>query len=537
MKKVMKKINLLLVIVLLISVVSVGCKKTDSTTTTDTASDTTSTSDNTSTETTADVAAPELEPVVLNGYLLGEAPAGFDKVMEKLNEKLQADINATVNINYISWGDFASKYPLILAAGEDVDFIFTANWSFYGQEAAKGAFYEITEDSMKQYMPLHYAALNPAAYDQTRVNGKIYMIPTSSPDKKIPMMAIRGDLREKYGLSEIKSVTDLEPYLKAIKDNEPDMIPMNLDSTFDIGSPYAALVNEQGAGTTDILFSAGSGSGIVFSCDDPEYKLEYMLNDTLLPQFKSAAVTMKDWFDKGYINQDVFANDVRSKDSFLQGKSGIAVGNSNDMQTVISTGEANGWKIDLIPLLNKAGHYLADPYINNGVAIAASSKNPERTMMFLDRIMQDKDYNYLVYFGIEGENYVIQDGKIGLPEGVTADTNTYPPDAAGFWFTNKDEFLPLATWNDTYVALKQQLSEGDWLVNNPLSAFSPQVESIATEVANLNQTVVQYFQPIYIGMVPNVDEAFATLDKQLKAAGVEKVQEELQKQVDAFVGR
>lgn len=532
MKKVVKHVSLLLTLILLIGVMSVGCKK--DTTETKTAAETKTTESGVAAD---EPATTELEAVELNGYLLGEAPAGFEKMMAALNEKLQADINTTVTINYISWGDFASKYPLILAAGEDVDFIYTANWSFYAQEAAKGAFYEITEDNMKQNMPLHYATIDKAAFDQTMVNGKMYMVTTSSPDKKIPMMAIRGDLRKKYGVAEVENFTGIEAYLKAIKDNEPDMIPMNLDSTFDIGAPFGALVGEQGVGAFDILFSSGSGSGVVFSCEDSEYKLEYMLNDYYLPQFKSAAVTMKDWFDKGYVNQDVFANDVRSKDAFLQGTSGIAIGNSTDMQSVLATGAANGWEIELVPLLNGSGHYLADPFINNGVAVASSSKNPERTMMFLDRIMEDKAYNYLVYFGIEGENYVVKDEKIDLPDGVTADTNTYPPDAAGFWFTNKNQFLPLASWDDAYVALKDQLNSGDWLVNNPLSAFSPQVDSVATEVANLNQTIVQYLQPIYIGLVPDVDAAFVTLDEQLKAAGVEKVQAELQKQVDSFVAK
>lgn len=532
MKKVFKQVSLLLVLMLLVGAMSVGCKKEVPATSAPRTEPSTSTA--VESEEPAEV---QLEPVELNGYLLGEAPAGFDKMMTVLNEKLQADINTTVNINYISWGDFASKYPLILAAGEDVDFIYTANWSFYAQEAAKGAFYEITEDDMKEYMPLHYAAIDPAAFDQTMVDGKMYMITTSTPDKKIPMMAIRGDLRKKYGVDEVKNVTEMEAYLKAIKENEPDMTPMNLDSTFDIGVPFGAIVNEAGVGTTDILFSSGSGSGVVFSCDDAEYKLQYMLNDYYLPQFKTAATTMKDWYDKGYINPDVFANDVRSKDAFLQGTSGVGIGNSMDMQSVLASGAANGWEIELIPLLNQGGHYLADPFLNNGVGIAASSENPERTMMFLDRIMEDQEYNYLVYFGIEGENYVIKDGKIGLPEGVTADTNTYAPDAAGFWFTNKNQFLPLATWDDAYVELRNQLATGDWLVNNPLSAFAPQVDSIATEVANLNQTIVQYFQPIQIGLVPDVDEALATLDKQLKAAGVEAVQTELQKQIDTFTGK
>ncbi len=100
-------------------------------------------------------------------------------------------------------------------------------------------------------------------------------------------------------------------------------------------------------------------------------------------------------------------------------------------------------------------HYRADPYLNNGVALAANTKNAARTLQVLDRIIEDKSYNFLAYFGVEGKNYVMKNGMIALPEGLTADKNTYPPDAAGFWFTNKDQFPPFATWTAAYVTAPQ----------------------------------------------------------------------------------
>jgi putative aldouronate transport system substrate-binding protein len=473
--------------------------------------------------------------VKIIGYLLGDAPAGMPDVMAKLNEKLKKDLNATMEIRYIGWGDFQSKYPLVLAAGEDIDWIFTANWSFYFQQAVKGAFLEITEEMMQKYMPRHYAVLNKVAYQQAKVNGKVYMIPTATPDRKVPVMLIRGDLRKKYGVPEIKKFSDIEPYLEAIKKNEPGMVPMNLDSTYDIGFPFAALAQQNGDYFTDILYATGSGTGVVWGLEDPTGKLLYLMDEPVITQFKQAAATMKSWYEKGYINKDVFSNKVRSKDAFNQGKSAVGIGNSQDIQANLADAKSKGWEVEIIPALNVKGHYTADPYINNGIALAAGTKNPERVLMALDLIMEDKDYDYLVYFGVEGKNYVIKDGKIALPEGVTADKNTYPPDAAGFWFTNKDLFLPLATWDDNYIALRNAIKEKGYLVNHPLAAFSANTESIKTEVANLNQVMIQYFQPINVGMVKDIDAAFKTLDEKLKAAGVDKVRAEFQKQIDAYI--
>jgi putative aldouronate transport system substrate-binding protein len=152
--------------------------------------------------------------------------------------------------------------------------------------------------------------------------------------------------------------------------------------------------------------------------------------------------------------------------------------------------------------------------------------------MALDLMMEEKSYNYLVYFGIQGKNYIIKNNKIDLPKGVTADNNTYPPDAAGFWFTNKDQFLPLASWDDNYIALRNTIKKA--LVSSPLSSFSLDQTKVKTEIANLNSVMTQYYNPICLGMVKNVDEAFATLDKKLKAAGVEKVKAEALRQLEQY---
>lgn len=473
----------------------------------------------------------------LVGYLLGAAPAGMDLVVEELNKKMEKDINTTIEFRYISWGDLSAKYPLVLAGGDDVDFIYTANWAFYAQEATKGAFHEITEADMEAYMPRHYENVDPAAFDQARINGKMYMVTTSSPDKKIGVAVIRGDLRKKYGLDPITKFSEIEPYLKAIKDNEPNMIPMFLDSSFDIMNPFGSLVTENSKGYRDLLGVTGSGSGVFWSIEDANPQLQTIFEGESKELHIQAGKTMQSWYKAGYLNQDAFANKVRSKDSFIQGKSAVGFGNSQDIQSVLAAGAKNNWDIEVIPLLNKNGHYLADPYINNGVAIAASSKNKERTMLAIDLMLEEESYNNLVYFGVEDVNYVVKDGKIALPDGVTAETNTYPPDAAGFWFTNKNQHLPLASWDDAYIALRNEIRNGDTLVDHPLSGFAPKTEEIQTEVANLNQTIVQYLQPIALGMVKDVEESFENFEKKLKAAGIEKVRENLQGQMDAYLSQ
>ncbi|SEF57525.1 putative aldouronate transport system substrate-binding protein [Butyrivibrio sp. Su6] len=479
---------------------------------------------------TSDIDISEHVDVV--GYLLGEAPAGMDDVMNAVNEKLEKDLNASLEIRYLSWGEYTAKYPLLLAAGDDIDFIFTADWCMYSQEATKNAFYELTEDELKTYMPLHWQNCAPIAWDVSKVNGKNYMITTCTPDRRCDVAAYRKDLCDKYNVTAPTKMSEFTDYLAAIKENESDIVPMNMDSQYDLGSPFGALRNEYGDRYED-----ANHLGIFWNAESDDGQFTPIYEGAVRESYKYAADIMKQWYDAGYINKDVFSNDVRSKDAFLEGKSAVAFGNSVDMQSFLVSAKDKGYEVGIVPLLDKQGHSLATSYLNNGVGIAATSEHPQRTMMVLDKIMEDPEYNYLVYYGIEGKNYVItEDQKIGLPDGVTADNNDYPADAAGFWFTNKDQFLPSATWSDDYIALKAQIEDG-MLIDNKLTSFAPNVENVQTQVANVTNVLQQYANPMQVGMVEDTEAALTTLEEKLKAAGLEDVQAEIQKQADEYLGK
>lgn len=475
------------------------------------------------------------EEVNLVMYLLGEAPSGMSAVMEEFNKKMKAEINATLEIRYLSWGDYTSKYPLILAAGDDVDIIYTAGWCFYTQEAGKGAYREVTQEDLSIYMPRHYEALDPTAYDQLNVDGKMYMICTSTPDKKVGCLIYRKDLCDKYEIEYPTRISEIDEYLKVVKENEPDMYPISMNAAMDIGMPFGALVNESGGMYIDILGSTVTGSGIYYDLEPEVTSISPLYeNAELLASWKASAYKMKEWYDAGYLNKDIFSNEVSSRDSFEEGLSAIGFGNTIDMQSAIASSTAKGWEVGVIPLVSANRHSEGNSFLNNGVAIAATSEHPERAMMALDLLMEDVEYDLLAYFGIEGVNYVInEEGKIDNPEGITADMNTYPPDAAGLWFVNKNYHPPMAYWTDEFVAIQESMN--DMLLYRKITAFTPKIDNIQTEVANCSNVIQQYAQPIYVGMIDDVDAAIETLIEKLKAAGVERIQEELSAQVDVFM--
>jgi putative aldouronate transport system substrate-binding protein len=61
------------------------------------------------------------------------------------------------------------------------------------------------------------------------------------------------------------------------------------------------------------------------------------------------------------------------------------------------------------------------------------------------------------------------------------------------------------------------------------------MEPVKTEFSAISNVMMQYEGPLGYGLVGDPEAGLETLRQQLKAAGSDKVLEELQNQIDAFV--
>ena len=87
-------------------------------------------------------------------YLAGNELPGTDAVLEEINKILFAEYNTTLQVEYLPWSDYNTKYPLVLAGGEECDLIYAASWCYLYSEAVKGSYYELDEEFLKTNMPM-----------------------------------------------------------------------------------------------------------------------------------------------------------------------------------------------------------------------------------------------------------------------------------------------------------------------------------------------------------------------------------------------
>ena len=196
----MKKLAFLMAVMMMFTLLLAGCNNT----TTPSAPESTPT-DSSGTESTpadgdnpyAGIDLSKEENIVM--YVTATEPNAMAEVMEAANEKIKAAINTTIDLYFIPSAERAQKYPLVMAGGDEVDLIYTANYCYYKEQVEKAGFMELTEEFLNKYMPQTMATLPESAWKETLINGKIYMVPRSTaaifPDRG---PVVNMEIAEKY---------------------------------------------------------------------------------------------------------------------------------------------------------------------------------------------------------------------------------------------------------------------------------------------------------------------------------------------------
>ncbi|SDT38093.1 putative aldouronate transport system substrate-binding protein [Paenibacillaceae bacterium GAS479] len=482
------------------------------------------TSNTTNTGEQGNTAADTSTEVKLKLVLLGAKPADYDAVFAEINKNLKEKINATVEAEFLAWSDWSQKYPLKFAANEDFDIIYTSNWAQYSDQATKGGFLELTDDLLSKYAPQTWAAMPKVKWDQARINGKVYMIPSNKANEFTDkLVLIRDDLREKYGLEPVNSPETYAAYLKAVAKNEKGMTPYGLESaetsTHNLDKQLLVQKNN---------WKEFTGLPFTVKTDDAKAQVFNMYET---PEFDQLLTYYKDLADNGGWSRNALTSKSSTTDDFKAGKVASMSHNVTALGGVMADAlKAHpDWKLalaDLSPDSKKS----AAISTQNGMAIHATSEKAERALMALDLFQNDKQLHDLVMYGIAGTNYT--------PEGDDKFSKTDK-------YANYNSFSNWA-WTSTldrvdsnYPQASQDI-EKQWagkVFNYELESFVFDKTKVVNEVANVGNVMTRYLAPLEYGLIKDLDKGKAELIKQMKAAGSDKIQAELQSQIDAFLAK
>lgn len=148
--------------------------------------------------------------------------------------------------------------------------------------------------------------------------------------------------------------------------------------------------------------------------------------------------------------------------------------------------------------------------------------------MFLDLLYNNKEMYQLLSYGVEGEDYNNVDGN--LREDI--DTNRLSPDLAIYGMEKQEFMLESAASPKDYVKYREsKMAEGK---PYSLNGFTFDKSNVSNELENVTSVAKEYLMPLALGYVEK-EEGLATLKKQFENAGIDKVAEEIQRQIDEYV--
>jgi putative aldouronate transport system substrate-binding protein len=434
-------------------------------------------------------------------------------VEAEISKITKAKINATVKLLPIGISAWAQQTNLMLAGNEKMDLMVSSSLFNFGSQVAKGQL-EPLDDLLKKHGQGIVDVVGQKLIDGSIVDGKIYGVPSLRDIGGDFGVIMRKDLVDKYkiDLSKIKTWADLEPVFKTIKDNEPGLAPLahQANTKQTATNIYAANVDSLGD-NLGVIADAGTSTKIVNLFETKDFT-------------ESVALTRK-WYQAGYIMKDAATSQETGSNLVKAGK---AFAYTSNMKPGFEQQEANITGKEMVAV--RLTRPLADSVSITGfmVSITKNSEDPERAMQFMNLMYTDKDIANLISLGIEGKHYVKKsDNIIALPEGVKQSGYAFNQWEVG------NNFLTYV-WEGTDPNIWELMKKhNDNAVKSTAIGFTFNVEPVKTEIAAATNVLNQYKVGLESGTLdPALTGEFNT---KLKAAGLDKIIVEKQKQLDEWL--
>lgn len=469
----------------------------------------------------------ETENIVL--YVLGDEPKDMKKVLEEVNSKyLLPNLNSTLEIKFLNWSDYQTKYSLVLAGGENVDLIYTASWCYYNEEAAKGAFKEMDMDFVQTYLPYTFEQQPEVSWEQAKIGDKLFAVPKGNASfSNYDFIVARKDLIDKYQLTEPEDWDSFKVFLKELAKVQSETGVVALNTNANRNQTLEPYLQAKGydyfTEGFDYFYNAGNKE------DLPAW-------DSVLYLYTSDL-----YLDYAEEMAELAAEGVWSKD---------AINDTNDATAYFENGTSGciGWNfsaVDAGEKLEKAGlgtfsvydvspdiHMARSRYNGDMIAIATNSKHPERAALVLDYMKSDVDLNRTLLGGIRGEHWDLnEDGQRMVLEAA----GNYSWNSWG-WALNRADEPVMAGTDERRLAISDSIDSRELFAE--VAGFTFDSSSVATELSVVNSIVDEYEYSFSLGIYgDNTEAKFNEFKGKLEAAGLDKVTEAMKTQYEAFAAK
>lgn len=479
--------------------------------------------------------APVRITMVESWFGVPQYKESIDPVTQAISQKMQSE-GLNVEIQSMILEDHGNKYPALYASGADFTMAFDAPWNKMNSLRDQGALLPL-EDLIDQHGDKLKEAITEKIYEANFMNGHLYGVPAAYYYGGTGGVIFREDLRQKYGAPMPTSDgrwASLEPYLQAIVDNEPDLIPfVNVATQSMVGYNPNRVAWTPGVSKTGVrALNATQDWTLVDEEDDP------ILIET--------AELLREWWEKGYVNKTDLPFSGSSQNSQVDyiypGRAAACVENEPDYKWVQQTKEmqasdpsAQLMGVDMIGeragLVKGLGSLKQWNFVVFNYSAPAAQH--QAGIQFFNWLAGTQDNIDLWLMGIDGVNYKKEDNmRFSEIEGVDQARNY-----RRMWYVSgmsgRYQRLPADLPPEAEEALKFFTTESNW-VFNPYEQFEADTKALEVESAKLNAVYDEATHGLNSGQVAT-PEAIQRMKKLLDDAGRQEYKAKLQAQLDGFI--
>lgn len=229
----------------------------------------------------------------------------------------------------------------------------------------------------------------------------------------------------------------------------------------------------------------------------------------------------KQWKDKGYTPADA----ATLQDELTMFKQGQILSRYSRYKPGNDASLKNTYGNDWVSFPMGTGVIDTTAAQSTLTAVNISSEHPEEAIQLYDYIFGNKEVANMLFFGLEGQDYELVDGRVKR-------------NADGWNFTSpwmiSNQFEAYLTVNDVEGVWEETMKGNEEAQLSILFGFVPDRAPIETELATCEAVWKEYKDILNFGLDDQAKIEPQMMTK-LNAAGLEKVTAELQKQLDVFL--
>lgn len=455
------------------------------------------------------------EPYVVTIYAPYSATTeDSDLVAEEVNKITKPLINCEVKIvRDVN----VEQINLALASGEKLDLFYAFPWELSLSSMAANNQILALDDLLSNNGA---DTLNSISEDDWRcvtVNGKKYGIPMNKDKAQGRGFLMVKEIADEVGIDYSKPMTyaQLEEGLKKVKEAYPDMYPV---------VPNGGTMNRP-AWSADVL---GDGLGVLENCLTDSTEVVNMYDTA---SFKEYTSYIYKWAQNGLMMPDA-VNTTEGYDVFIN--SGIGFGTFTPYKAGFEAEETRKCGKDIVVTQLYAPHSTTS-MVNAAWVIANNSERPDKAMEMLNLMYTNPEISNLLINGVEGVHWQYADQEKGLikyADGLDSSSTGYS--VVGWAWPNEQITHP---WEGDDPDVWSKLSEFNASAHpSPAKGFVWNNENVLNEVTASNNVVSKYEAGLVTGCL-NPEEAIPKMNAELKAAGIDTIIKEKQKQLDEWLSQ